>query len=82
MSLEQDVIEVFGTKPDYAMYTKQGDLAVHNVVETARFAKLNWADTYALLEELAKDTRFAEAMDTAVREAVYDSLRFNDNFYI
>ena len=64
------------------MYTKEGDLAVHTVVETARFAKLDWPTTYALLEELAKDTRFAEALDTAVREAVYDALRFNDNFYI
>ena len=82
MSLEQDVIEVFGTVPNYAMYTKHGDWTVHNVVEIARFAKPNWADTYALLRELAKDERFAEATDTAVRETVYDALRFTDSFYI
>jgi hypothetical protein len=87
MSLEQDIIDVFGTAPSYgyAMYTKEGDLAVHNVVETARFAKLNWAETYNLLCELAQDQRFAEATDTAVRETVYDALRFyntGENFYI
>ena len=85
MSLEQDIIEVFGTNPSYDMYTKEGDLAVHNVVKTAQIGQLTWSQTLVLLEELAGDQRFAEATDTAVRECVYDALRFynkGENFYI
>jgi len=85
MSLEQDIVEVFGTNPSYAMFTEQGDLAVHNVVKTARIGQLTWAQTLVLLEELAGEQRFAEATDTAVRECVYDALHFynkGENFYV
>ena len=84
MSLESDVVEVFGNKPDYAMFTEFGNDAVDAIVRSAKVLNLTWPQVYAELESLAKrfPNDFGEAMDTAVRECVYDKLGFNTNFYI
>ena len=84
MSLESDVVEVFGNKPDYAMFTEFGNDAVDAIVRSAKILNLNWPQVYAELESLANrfPNDFGEAMDTAVRECVYDKLGFNTNFYI
>jgi len=90
VSLEQDIraVEIeynlTGAVKDYAMYTELGNAAVHAVVETARANNLTWAQTYRALSKLAEQEPFAEAMDTMVREYVYDALGFGakgENFY-
>lgn len=69
---------------DFAMYTEQGNIAVEAVVNIARAGKLNWRETYSLLVLLAESNhdKYGEALDTAVRECVYDALGFDTPFYI
>ena len=72
-----------GTVPDYAMFTELGNAAVHAVVVAARANRMTWAETYRALQALAEQAEFGEAMDTAVREVVYDALGFQDEpFYL
>ena len=80
--LTKDVQEVFGTKPRYAMYTGFGDDAVDAIVRSAKVLKMDWAQVYKELENLAKREDFAEATDTMVREMVYDKLGFTTDFYV
>lgn len=68
--------------PDYAMYTDLGNAAVHAIVESARENKMTWVQTYRALVALAEQKEFGEATDTMVREVVYDTLGFQDNFYV
>ncbi len=69
--------------PDYQMFTDAGNHAVDAIVRSARILKLSWPQVYqelcGLAERFPKD--FGEATDTAVRECVYDTLKFNDSFY-
>lgn len=92
MTLEADIraveIELNMTKQgrDYAMYTDIGNAGVHAVVEAARANQLNWAQTLRALRQLSESNEevFGEAMDTAVRECVYDALGFaarGESFY-
>ena len=80
--LTKDVQEVFGTQPDYAMYTQFGNDAVDAIVRQAKVLKLSWPQVYKELENLAKRKDFAEATDTVVREMVYDKLGFTSDFYV
>ena len=66
----------------YNMFTKQGDAAVHALVEQAReLAGLDgphnpveqaWNWLLNELDALGEQAGFEEATDTAVREAAYD----------
>jgi hypothetical protein len=67
------------------MYTEAGDADVHKIVEVALALKLTWAEIYALLERLAKLPNRGDALDTSVREVVYEAICAFDNeepFYI
>jgi len=66
------------------MYTDFGDDAVHAIVREAWVLKLTWPQVLEELEELAEkfDGQFAECLDTAVREIVYNKLEFKTPFYI
>lgn len=66
--------------PDYAMFTDAGNDAVHSIVRMARILKLDWSKVYSELESLAErfPDEFGEATDTAVREAVYIALGFDE----
>lgn len=76
-------INLTDTAPDYAMFTDLGNAAVHAVVVRARADNLTWSQTYRALRALAEQEEFGEAMDTAVRECVFDALGFeNENFYV
>lgn len=76
-------IELAGAVPDYAMFTDLGNAAVHAIVVKARAEKMTWAQTYRALRALSEQNEFGEAMDTAVREMVYDALGVeNENFYL
>lgn len=75
-------IDLSGPAPDYGMFTDFGNAAVHAVVEKARAEHMTWAQTYCALRTLAKQDKLGEAMDTAVREIVYDTLGFDEPFYL
>jgi hypothetical protein len=67
------------------MYTEAGDQDVHKIVEVALALKFTWAETYPLLERLAKLPNRGDALDTSVCEVVYDTIGAFDNnepFYI
>jgi hypothetical protein len=69
--------------PDYSMYSEIGNVAVHAIVVAARANQLTWPQIVQTLRELAKQDDFGEAMDTAVRECVYDALGIEDQpFYV
>jgi hypothetical protein len=69
--------------PEYSMFTDAGNEAVDAIVRSARILKMTWSqvhkELYSLAERFPED--FGEATDTAVRECVYDALKFNDSFY-
>ena len=71
-----------GAVKDYGMFTELGNAAVHAVVTRAREHRWTWAETIRALSALAKYKEFGEAMDTMVREYVYDALGYKDEpFY-
>ena len=65
------------------MYTDKGNLAIHVIVLAASRDRLSWTEVRSALERLARQLPdvYGEATDTAVRECVYDTLKFNDSFY-
>ena len=69
---------------NYEMFTEFGNDAVDAIVTSARVLKLDWPNVVqeliALAERHPKD--FGEAVDTDVRRAVYDELKFNTPFYV
>ncbi len=77
MSIEIEV-ELTGAVQDYAMFSELGNAAVHAIVVAARANNLTWAQVYRALHQLAEQEQFGEAMDTMVREVVYDALGFGN----
>ena len=71
------------TNMDYAMFTQEGNRLVDRVVTEARAQGWDWPKTYRHLELLSKahPNTAGEATDTAVREVVYTTLKFETNFY-
>jgi hypothetical protein len=67
---------------EFGMFTDAGNDIVGDIVDVAKSYQLSWKATYALLQAVAKDERFGEALDTAVREYVYDACGFESEFYI
>lgn len=69
---------------DYGMFTKEGNEAVAFIVDWAIRNNAQWENVLPMLENLARNNykNFGEAMDTAVREAVYDACNFTSEFYI
>lgn len=76
MSSIEIQVDLTGGVKDYAMYTELGNAAVHAIVIAARANNLTWAQTYRALHQLSEQKEFGEAMDTMVRECVYDALGF------
>jgi hypothetical protein len=71
----------------YGMFSDEGNMAVHGIVATAKSQKLSWKQTYQALRDLADSNpdMFGEAMDTMVRECVYDAIgadQTSECFYI
>jgi len=71
----------------YAMYSDEGNMAVHGIVTTAKSQNLSWKQTFKALRVLADSNpdMFGEAMDTMVRECVYDAIgadKRGECFYI
>jgi hypothetical protein len=63
----------------YGMFTDAGNEAVDSIVEMARKHQLSWPAVRAMLSALALEEAYDEASDTAVREAVYETLVGNQN---
>ena len=68
---------------DFAMFTEKGNAAVRGLVVALETVmniqgRMPFHDVYYCLEELAKDSRFAGATDTAVYETVAEVLGYTD----
>lgn len=71
--------------PNYLMYTEAGDEDVDKIVQVALALNLTWAETLSLLKRLALMPRRGDALDTSVRESVYEAIGAdvrNEEFYI
>lgn len=66
----------------YGMFTEAGNAAIESLVDDAQRLGLEWPQVYFALQVLSRKPQFAEATDTAVREAVYDALQFDTEFYL
>jgi len=66
----------------FGMFSDLGNQEVATIVEHAQANQLDWPQTYKLLSQLAKVPSMGEAMDTMVREMVYDACGFTSDFYI
>ena len=64
---------------NYGMYTDAGNSAVDSIVEMARKHHLSWPAVAGMLSALALQEAYDEASDTAVKEAVYQTLVSNHN---
>jgi hypothetical protein len=69
---------------EFGMFSEAGNIAVEALVNYARAANLTWPETFAALSKLASSDSdaYGEAMDTIVRECVYDALGFTTDFYV
>ena len=58
---------------EYGMFTDAGNQAVESIVILKFQRQLSWTTVQAMLAALALEEVYAEATDTAVREAVYEA---------
>ena len=77
MSIEIQV-DLTGAIKEYGMFTELGNAAVHAIVVAAKANNMTWAQVYRALSALAEQKEFAEAMDTVVREYVYDAMGYDN----
>jgi hypothetical protein len=62
--------------PEFGMFTEQGDFEVYRIVDLAKRARLTWHQVSGLLQQLSDDPAFEEAIDTVVRERVWEELKY------
>ena len=62
--------------PEFGMFTEEGDYEVFRIVDLAKRARLTWSQVSGLLQQLSSDPAFEEAMDTVVRERVWEELKY------
>ena len=77
MSIEIQV-DLTGAVKEYGMFTELGNAAVHAIVVAAKANNMTWAQVYRALGALAEQKEFGEAMDTVVREYVYDAMGYDN----
>ena len=67
----------------YGMFTPEGEAKVAAIVEFAKATDANWENVLLMLRNLSVvDPNCGEAMDTVVREMVYDACNFTTDFYV
>ena len=59
---------------NFGMYSDIGNYVIQDLVNLANKAQLSDREVLGMLEALAKDEMYAEAMDTVVRERVFAQL--------
>ena len=64
---------------NYGMYTDAGNSAVDSIVEMARKHQLSWQTVHDMLDIISLEEVYEEARDTAVMEAVYQTLVSNQH---
>jgi hypothetical protein len=64
---------------NYGMYTDAGNSAVDSIVEMARKHQLSWQTVHDMLDIISLEEVYEEARDTAVMEAVYETLFGNQH---
>lgn len=64
---------------NYGMFTDAGNSAVDSIVEMARKHQLSWQTVHDMLDIISLEEVYEEARDTAVMEAVYETLFGNQN---
>lgn len=68
---------------NYGMFSDEGNEAIRALIQKAQVNKLRWIDVYRELQDLSDLEGYGEAMDTVVRENVYDALAYkDDDFYV
>ncbi len=72
---------------DYAMFTPEGNQAIHGIVQKALADNMTWPQVYKMLVTLAtlSPEKHGEATDTAVREMVYWAIgaqERGEDFYV
>jgi hypothetical protein len=63
---------------DYGMFTDQGNLMIHVLVNTAKAKNLTLDQAYNLLISASEIPGFEEATDTVVRENFFTCLGYYD----
>ena len=66
----------------FGMFTDEGNAKVAEIVEFAKTNGAEWKDILPMLRNLSDISGFGEAMDTVVREMVYDACNLTSDFYI
>lgn len=82
---EKTVTIAMPIEPRYfGMFTDAGNHAVAFIVDYHRANNNAWDIVYQNLKDLAESDpeRYGEAMDTVVREMVYDAYQFTSDFYV
>ena len=64
---------------NYGMYSDAGNSAVDSIVEMARKHQLSWQTVHDMLDIISLEEVYEEARDTAVMEAVYETLFGNQH---
>lgn len=66
------------------MFSFSGNMLVETLIKTAKQQNFTWAQTYAVMQlmQMTNFNQYGEIMDTAVKEAIYDELEFEENFYL
>lgn len=62
---------------DYAMFSDFGNAMVGEIVKGAKYKNLTWSEVYDMLQTISQIKGCEEATDTAVREAVYFEMGFD-----
>jgi hypothetical protein len=62
--------------PEFGMFTEEGDYEVYRIVDLAKRARLTWNQVSGLLQQLSNTEGFEEALDTVVRERVWEELKY------
>jgi len=68
----------------FGMFTTEGNQKVAAIVEFAKTNGAEWENVLPMLSNLAASdpAKYGEAMDTMVREMVYDACAFTSDFYV
>ena len=62
--------------PEFGMFTEEGDYEVYRIVDLAKRARLTWHQVSGLLTQLSNTEGFEEALDTVVKERVWEELKY------